>query len=151
MSEKNEIMTINPNDLATPSLVSALQNPGTQMFCSIRDDGSRSSKAKIYNAVNGAAEQLSDHINETLSIKDVVAHEIMLPDMQTGEVTNCLRTVLIAEDGTAYQAVSQGVVSSLSKIFAIVGMPTWDEPVHLTPMNVKTKQGFKVLTLVMSE
>lgn len=145
---ENTMMTINNNDLAAPSLIEALNNPGQNVFCSIVDDGTRASKVKVYNAVNGAAEQLTEHLGETLKIVDVVAHELMLPDMQTGELVKCLRTVLIAEDGTAYQAVSEGVVSSLSKVFSIVGMPSWvNDPVKMRPKQLTTKKGFKVLTI----
>lgn len=144
----NEIMTINREDLAAPSLLDALNNPGSKTFCSIVDDGSRASKVKIYNAVANAEEQLLDHVNEVLEIVDVIAHEIALPDMNTGEVVKVVRTVLIDKNGKGYQAVSQGVLSSLSRIFQIVGMPSWiDEPVKMKPKQVSTTKGFKVLTI----
>lgn len=148
MNENNELMTINPNDVAAPSLVSQLENPGQKIFCSIPDDGTRASKIKIYNSINSASEQLSDHVGEVLEIVDVVAHTVVLPDMLTGEAVECLRTVLVDKKGVGYQAVSEGVVSSMSKIFSIVGMPSWkDEPVKMKPKNITTKKGFKVLTI----
>lgn len=137
----------NNGDIATYT-IDDLTNVNSAFFCSIQDDGTRESKVKIYNALNTQGEQLSDHINEELKIVDVSAHTINVVDKTTGELSQTLRTVLIAEDGTTYQAVSGGVISSLQKIFAIVGFPSWkDEPVVLKPVNVKTNNGFKVLTL----
>ena len=152
MTERTEMMVLNPADMASTSLLAALQNPGNQLYCSIPSDGTRKSVVKIYNAMNSAAEQLSDHINEEIAIVDVVAHPLQLVNPESGELNECLRTVLIAADGTAYQAVSEGVVSSLSKIFSLCGMPSWtEEPVKVKPVQVKTNKGFKVLTLEMVE
>ena len=110
---------------------------------------------KVYNAINGAAEQLSDHLNEVLEMVDVVAHPLQLTNPETGEFNECLRTVMICADGKAYQAVSEGIISSLSKIFSIVGMPTggaWHaEPVKVKPVQVTTSNKRKVMTLEMVE
>ena len=147
-TEQADVMLIDRNDIASVNLLESLQNPGTQFFCSIKDDGTRKSRVAIYNAINNAEEQLIQHINEELAIVDVVAHEVVLPDMQTGEAVRCLRTVLISADGKGYQAVSEGVTSALSKIFSIVGLPSWaDEPVIIKPKQITTKKGFKVTTL----
>ena len=154
--ENTEVATVDNGAVAvvengadiTPHTIDELTNVGSSFFCSIKDDGTRESKVKIYNALNTQGEQLSDHLNEELKIVDVSAHTINVMDKTTGELSQTLRTVLIAEDGTTYQAVSGGVISSLQKIFAIVGFPSWvDEPVIVKPVNVKTNNGFKVLTL----
>lgn len=145
--ENGVVAVENTGDIASFT-IDDLTNVNASFFCSIEDDGTRESKVKIYNALNTQGEQLSDHINEELKIVDVSAHTINVVDKATGELSQTLRTVLIAEDGTTYQAVSGGVISSLQKIFAIVGFPTWkDEPVILKPINVKTNNGYKVLTL----
>ena len=152
--ENTEVATVdngvvaveNNGDIATYT-IDDLTNVNSAFFCSIQDDGTRASKVKIYNALNTQGEQLSDHINEELKIVDVSAHTINVVDKTTGELSQTLRTVLIAEDGTTYQAVSGGVISYKCKT-AIVGFPSWkDEPVVLKPVNVKTNNGFKVLTL----
>lgn len=155
MSERTEMMVINTADVAAPSLLNALENPAGKLFCSIENDGTRKSAVKVYNAINGAAEQLSDHLNEVLEIVDVVAHPLLLANPETGETNECLRTVLLTADGVGYQAVSEGIVSSLSKIFSIVGMPTggaWrEEPVKVKPVQLTTSNKRKVLTLEMVE
>lgn len=148
MVVENEVAVVENGADLTPHTIDELTKVERSFFCSIKDDGTRASKVKIYNALNTQGEQLSDHINEELEIVDISAHAIKVVDNSTGELTQTLRTVLIAKDGTTYQAVSSGVISSLQKIFAIVGFPSWvDEPVIVKPVNVKTNNGFKVLTL----
>ncbi|MFE2611637.1 hypothetical protein ACFXDI_52175 [Streptomyces mirabilis] len=47
-------------------------------------------------------------------------------------------------------SVSQGVASSLQRIIGIVGQGPWtDEPLKVVPKEVKTRRGFKTLTLAL--
>lgn len=142
MNENTTVMTVNHSDLSTVDMLSDLKNPESAFFCSIIDDGTRKSKIAIYNAVNTQDTQLADHIGEVLEIVDVVAHPVRLTDTETGEITDALRTVLIDSKGVKYGAVSAGITSSLQKIFAIVGMPSWvGEPVKMRVKQVKTNNG----------
>lgn len=144
MSEqiKNEMVV---SDVAKVDLVEQLKNPTGAFYCSIKDDGSRKNKVAIFNAVNGADESVADHIGEILEIVNVVAHPVTLPDEETGEVIECLRTVLIDKNGKTYTAVSQGIASALSRIFSIIGTPeggAWEaEPVKMKIKQVKTRNG----------
>lgn len=148
MSEnKNEIMTIDRSDLAPAALLDGLTNPGNQFYCSIQNDGSRAAAAKIYNAVNRKGESLDDHKGEILQIVDIAAHPVSLVDENTGELVNALRVVMIDKDGKNYDAVSQGIASSLQKIFGIVGMPSYNPPLALKVVEQKTRKGFKTNTI----
>ena len=143
-TNKQEIM-VTGGDIANVSLVDELKNPMGNFYCSIPDTGDRKTKVAIFNAINGADEQVADHIGETLSIVNVVAHPITLVDESTGEIVECLRTVLIDDKGKSYVAVSQGIASALSRIFSIVGSPdggAWEkEPVKMKIKQVKTRNG----------
>lgn len=151
VAESNEVMVINRNDIASVDMMNMLQNPGDTFMCSIKDDGTRASKVKIYNAINGAEASLTDYIGKPLEIVDVVAHPIRIADEVTGEIIDTVRVVLIDKNGVGYTAVSQGIVNSLARIFQIVGMPSWiDEPVKMEVKQVKTRNGNnKVNTLVL--
>ena len=144
MSEqiKNEVMV---SDVAKVDLVEQLKNPTSGFYCSIKDDGTRKNKVAIFNAINGADESVADHIGEVLEIVNVVAHPVELPDEETGEILECLRTVLVDKNGKTYTAVSQGIASALSRIFSIVGTPedgAWEqEPVKMKIKQVKTRNG----------
>ena len=141
IEESTEVMTVERHDIASVDLINELKNPASSFFCSIPDDGTRKSKVAIYNAVNTQDEQLADHIGEVLEITDVVAHPVKLIDAD-GVVVEALRTVLVDVNNVKYGAVSAGITSSLQKIFAIVGMPTWkDEPVKMKIKQVKTSNG----------
>lgn len=142
----NEI--INTADVATSNMLIGLEKPSSQFYCSIPDDGKRENKVAIYNAINTEGERLIDHIGETLDIVDIAAHTIQVANEQTGEISEVLRTILIASDGTTYSCVSSGVMESLKKIFAIVGVPSWaNDPVHIIPKEIRTRGGRRVLTL----
>lgn len=144
----NEVVVFSKDDMATTDMMSMLEAPESNFFCSIEDDGTRKSKVRIYNAVNSAEEQLIDHVNTVIEVVDVVAHEVKLPDMQTGEMVSCLRTVLIDKNGVGYQAVSTGLVSALQKVFAIIGSPSWvDEPVKMKVVSKKSKKGFNFTSI----
>lgn len=155
---KNEMVTV---DTTTGEVISVqdanvtmsidnLQNPSGNFYCSIVDDGTRKSKVATYNALSGEGTPLSDVIGATLEIVDVVAHEVILRDSEKGDVKT-VRVVLVAKDGNLYTAVSEGVMSSLQRIFNIVGQPSWkDEPLQIVPRLVKTRNGFKVLNLELA-
>lgn len=138
-------MTVMRGDVAGVSLLEQFKDPTGNFYCSIKDDGKRSTRVAIFNAINGADESLADHINEVLEVVNVVAHPVTLIDEQTGEVIEALRTVLIDKDGKAYTAVSSGIANALSRIIAIVGEPTnaaWEkEPVKMKIKQVKTRNG----------
>ena len=147
MSENKEMMVVNRNDLAGADMMAGLLNSDNAFFSSIPNDGTRASLAKIYNAVNSADEKIDDHINEVMELVDVVAHPITITDEKTGEVIDTLRVVLVMADGATYQAVSQGIVSSLSKLFAIVGKPSYNPPLPIKVVKQQTRSGFKTNTI----
>lgn len=132
-------------DVASVSILDQFKNPDGQFYCSLKNDGTRKSQVAIYNAINGADESVADHINEVLEIVNVVAHPVTLPDEETGEIVEALRTVLIDKNGKAYVAVSGGIANALSRIMSIVGEPTngaWEkEPVKMKIKQVKTRNG----------
>ena len=128
--ESTEI--ISNADFVGVNALKELENPTSSFFCTIQDDGTRESKKTVYNAVNGDSEPLIEHIGEILSVVDVIAHPVPVVNEQTGEIGEAVRVVLVTEGGATYSCVSNGVVQSLQKMFAILGMPSWkDEPVDM--------------------
>lgn len=138
---------VNTNDLAPASAINNLVNPANSFFCSIPNDGSRENAVKIYNAINSKGDSLDDHIGEILEIVNIAAHPVNILDENSGEIKECLRTVLIDKNGKNYDAVSEGIASSLQRIFAIVGQPPYAEPLKVKMVQVKTRKGFKTNTL----
>ncbi len=138
----NDIVTV---DKVTPSIFEA--DGSKELFFSSIQATDRKSAIKMYNAINSSENPLADHKGEVLEITDMVAHAITLQDENTKEDVEALRVVLVSKDGTAYHAVSQGVVSSIQKIISIVGPAPWNEPLEIVPVEVKTRKNFKTLTL----
>lgn len=135
----NELMVA--DGLTAVDMIDALKNPTGEFFCSIVGDD-RKSKVAIYNAVNNAEDTLANHINEVITVVDVAAYPVQLVDEETGEIFTALRTVLIDDKGKAYSAVSQGILNSLQRIFAIIGMPSWkDDPIKVKVKQVQTRNG----------
>lgn len=134
------------DDLVTEISPSIFENTNQAIFSSIKGTD-RATSIKIYNAINSSENSLSDHLGEVLEITDMVAHPIELEDDVTKEKIQAMRVVLLTADGVGYHSVSGGVVSSLQKIIGIVGQAPWNEPLQVSPVEVKTRKGFKTLTL----
>ena len=146
-NQNNEMMLINKEDIAGAQALDALNNPGASFFCSIPNDGSRAATVAIYNAINNKGESLDDHKGEVINMVNVAAHPVSLTDEKTGEVINALRMVIIDDQGRNFDAVSQGIASSMEKIFAIVGPAPFDPPLAIKVVEQKTRSGFKTNTI----
>lgn len=127
--------------------VDALANVTSTIFCSIVGDDIESKK-RIFNAVSNST-PLKDMIGKTIAIKDVIAQNVRLEDMnKPGEFNDAVRVVLIDPDGVAYGTVSSGVMNSLTNLFAIVGKPeTWAEPMNVQVNSKAGRRGFNFLAL----
>ena len=129
-------------------LNSLMGKGNSDMYCSLKADSFKT-KASVYNAINAPDKKLSEMINMIIEVRDIVAHEVQLVNEETGLVTKCLRTILIDKDGVTYNAVSQGVANSLTRIFQIFGEPnTWDHPIKVKPVQKVTNNGTNKVTLL---
>jgi hypothetical protein len=140
----NEVAVV--EDIAK-NLTPAVFEKSDEAFFSSIEPTNRETAVKVFNAINGAENSLSDHLGEVLEITDMVAHTITLQDEITKEDVKALRVVLLTKDGVGYHSVSQGVVSSLQKIISIVGTAPWNPALKIVPTEVKTRKGYKTLTL----
>lgn len=83
-----------------------------------------------------------------LKIKDVILQEVAIADENTGEMQDAIRTTFILEDGTAVFATSKGIAQSIKQVFNVLGTPDqWEEPLEVTAVREKGRQGFFFLTL----
>jgi len=85
-----------------------------------------SERAKVVKYMQGKVEALDTMIGKRIPIAHVIAHVVQIPDKETGELIDNIRTVLVTPDGKAYGAVSHGVVKSLQLIAQFYGPPPWD-------------------------
>lgn len=152
-ADTTEIAEVVPASGFNAVSVSELANPSeSAMYCSIHTDGSMTSKAAIFNAVNSPDRKLSEYIGEVINLKDIVAHPIQLIDENTGELLDALRVVLIDANGTSYEAVSNGVANAINRILQIFGQPdTWAEPIKVKPVQKQTRNGNNKVTTLKIE
>ena len=143
MNENKELLTINREDIAAPTQIDMLTDPTASFYCSIPNDGTRDSAIKIYNAINNKGESLDENKGKILEIVNVAAHPVNITDETTGEIVEALRIIMVDKNNTNYDAVSQGIASSLQKIFGIVGQPPFNPPLKLKVVEQKTRKGFK--------
>ena len=140
----NEVAAVSDKD--TAAIVASFKTPGETVFSSITGDDF-ASKVAVISAMSNA-EKLADHLGETINLRDFVIQQISLVDENTGEVVRTIRTVLIDDNGSAYAAVSDGIVSVLQNITGVLGMPTvWPAPLPVQAVEERTRKGFRVTTL----
>ena len=104
-------------------------------------------KARLYNAISNPAHQTGDCIGETILVTDVIVEIIDITDDLTGETKQAPRVVLIDKGGETYQSVSVGIYNSITRLFQIVGMPTWGDGLPLKVRQINAKNNNRVLTL----
>lgn len=118
----NTVAVVTPTETANTPLVA---------YSSIKGDDI-DAKMDVLNAVSNA-EPIAQHLGEELLIRDIIIMNTTLTDKATGEVVEVQRTVVITEDGTAYAAMSGGIIRSLNNMIGVLGEPsTWPAPVATT-------------------
>lgn len=144
----NEIMAVSEADVTADIRsydVRELEGGKLAAYCSVRAE-TMAEKALVFNAANNPQHKVNDFINKLIMLKDVYAETLELVNQETGEYEKAPRIVLIDENGEAYECVSVGMFSSLKKLIATFGEPTWDEPIPVIVKQEKVKNG-SMLTL----
>ena len=138
------------NEITTVEAPVTLTNMGDGgMLVTSIDTSTREGSIKAFNASQDPG-RLDEHLNEEITIKDVIMQNVQVTDNQTGEVTPAVRTILVTPEGKAYAATSTGIVNSLHQIFTLFGEPqTWREPLTVRVMqkHSRTNSMYKFLTL----
>ncbi len=144
----NEIMAVSEADVTADIRsydVRELEGGKLAAYCSVRAE-TMAEKALVFNAANNPQHKVNDYINKLIMLKDVYAETLELVNQETGEYEKAPRIVLIDENGEAYECVSVGMFSSLKKLIATFGEPTWNEPIPVIVKQEKVKNG-SMLTL----
>jgi hypothetical protein len=145
MTEQNKETALVATEGGT-SLQESFEGAADVFYCSIPNDGSRETAIKIYNAMNNTTGKIVD-LKAPIIVTDIIAHNIQLVDEETGEMNDATRCVLITEDGQGYECVAGGVVSSIKKIVGIVGRAPWTPGIKMMPREVRTRKGYRTLTI----
>lgn len=96
-------------------------------------------KAKFVNMISGDALLVSDHIGETIMLKDIYLEIVDVIDTVSGELKKLPRQVLISEDGKAYTCSSPVFANKLAQMVNNMGHPfDWEESVPVKFKQVKS-------------
>ena len=115
-----------------------------QMFRTSFDLSTEEGQAMAFAAL-ADADDLRDHLDETIYLTNYVAQAVEVNDAATGEVTEAVRVILIDKDGNNYSAVSNELRRGLSMLAGIYGPPAmWAEPkaVVVSEKTSKNKRRF---------
>jgi len=94
------------------------------------------------------ATPLREQVGNTLQIVDLVAHKVDVPDPKTGELIEANRIILVCDDGSAFAAISKGILGSIRRIVATYGPPSqWPEGGIAVKVNAKAAKVGQVFTL----
>lgn len=124
------------NTVSTSTELSTLEGigqitKGVSTVVSTLRGNDRDTQIQVLKATMNAT-PLSEHLGKPINLVHFVAQSIDMTDEETGELVNATRIVLLDADGSAYAAISNGLIKSLQNIVGILGEPaTWGQPLPL--------------------
>lgn len=152
MAENTEIQaTEQTNAITVQNITNAASGA---MITSLRaNPNDRAASVRIFNAMNNPNERVSNHINETIKVQDYLIEMTQIEDTDSygnglGSYSVVPRVVLVAPDGTSYQAVSYGIANAVRNVVIVCGDAPWNPAVQLKIKQVPTKRG-SMLTVDM--
>lgn len=121
-------------------IMDGIRNASSDIYASFTAE-THADRIKLYNATAGEGQTLKENLNKVLEVVDVV---IMPVDVMNddGTTSTVPRTTLITKKGDCVSATSWGIYNSVKKIMGIFGSLHFDEPLKVSPVEVKTKNGF---------
>lgn len=124
------------------------------MVTSLRaNPNDRAASVRVFNAMNNPTDRVANHINEIIDVQDYLIEMTEIEDTDAygnglGSYSVVPRVVLVATDGTSYQAVSYGIANAVRNVVVVCGDAPWQPPVQLKIKQVPTKRG-SMLTVDM--
>lgn len=121
------------DDAAAPGVgneIVALTKGEAAFYSSIKGDD-LNAKVQTLEAMSNA-ENLADHLSETIKLANIIIQEVTLVNKETGKVDDAPRITLIDEDGKSFVATSVGVFSSVKQLIGVAGEPgTWGQTIDV--------------------
>ena len=138
VSEQNVVVVQKTNEL---TLIEEIDKSSANTYTSV--EGTTNEEKKIiFNAMNQCDKRVSDCLNTTIYLKDLLIQKLDKVDEKTGEVSTKYRSVLIDKDGVTYASASHGLYLSLLKLIKCFGTPNnWSEPIAIEVVEVEINKG----------
>lgn len=151
MTESTEIQAMQVQAQATAIQQPTIQNitnagVGAMITSLHANPNDRAASVRVFNAMNNPSDRVANHINETIEVQDYLIEMIEIENTDTygnglGSYSVVPRVVLVAPDGTSYQAVSYGIANAIRNIVVVCGDAPWQPHVQLKIKQVSTKNG----------
>ena len=139
MTDNNALV---PAGNKAQEVVTGFQSGTSNLYSSFNSED-RAGKLKLLSAITDAA-PLNENLDKRIDLENIVLQATTLTDDETGEVSDVVRIILIDADGSAYAAISGGLLKSLQNITGIFGDPsTWSEPLPIKVTEVRSKRDAK--------
>ena len=145
MAENTEIQaTEQLNAITVQNITNAAAGA---MITSLRaNPNDRAASVRVFNAMNNPTDRVANHINETIEVQDYLIEMTQIEDTDSygnglGSYSVVPRVVLVAPDGTSYQAVSYGIANAVRNVVIVCGDAPWSPAVQLKIKQVPTKRG----------
>jgi len=94
---------------------------------------------------------VSDNFGTVINLRNWVVQPVEMPvdDKDESKGTALApRIILIDEDGTAYAAISSGILKSLENLVGVFGKPSqWPGSIPVAVTEQKSRKGFRFMTL----
>lgn len=155
MEENTSIQAVQAQAAIQQPTIQNIVNAGVgAMITSLRaNPDDRAASVRVFNAMNNPNDRVSNHINETISVQDYLIEMTEIEDTDAygnglGSYSVVPRVVLVAPDGTSYQAASYGIANAVRNAVLVCGDAPWQPPVQLKIKQVPTKRG-SMLTVDM--
>lgn len=134
-------------DLAPVSLLDDFKKGDVTFFTSKQMKNDTDRKV-MYNALSSPDNIISENVGEKLIIKDIAAFPVNFID-DDGHKVQLLRTILIDDKGKTWAATSAGIANSVTKLFAIYGMPTWQNGISVQIKQVKSRNSENKINILV--
>jgi hypothetical protein len=144
-----EIIRANGNGGASALDKLAMLSSGSGIVSTIKGTDLAARKATL-NAVTNAT-PVADKLGDTINLTHCVFQAVTVVDDKTGEANDTVRTILLDADGSAYAAVSDGILGSLRDVFGIMGQPdTWPEALPVKVVEKRGRSGYRFMKIELA-
>lgn len=89
-----------------------------------------------------------DILGQSFNLSQFYIHPVRIAGNTPGEIIDTVRIVLFDDNGRGVAVTSEGIARSMATLLSMVGPGPWPEPIAIKVIEVKTRKGFKTLSIV---
>jgi hypothetical protein len=98
-------------------------------------------------ACGGDCKQYDEMPNGVMQLKYFYCHLVEMASQSTGEYVNCIRTVLMDQDGNSYGFVSDYIAKEIDRLCQMFGAGPWNPPLTIKIKRFKTRKGMQCYSI----